>query len=129
MGPFRSGGVHRLVRGEQVEGVVPVAGVIIVGEHGHYPDDPKTKQTLYPRRRLFDEVVNAFRALGRRVPVFCDKHFSYDWLFARWMVDVARHEDSRSCIALLGAILDTPGLVDRLLQVLRPAAGNGRKAI
>jgi hypothetical protein len=30
--------------------------------------------------------------LGRRVPVFSDKHLSYEWGFARWMVDLARHE-------------------------------------
>ena len=39
------------------------------------------------RRRAY-----AFRVLGRRVPVFSDKHLSYDWLLARWMYDVARHE-------------------------------------
>ncbi len=70
---------------------VPVDGVIIVGEHGKYATNTKGQQ-LYPRRRLFDEVVHAFRVLGRRVPVFSDKHLSYEWLFARWMYDVARHE-------------------------------------
>ncbi len=70
---------------------VPVEGVILVGEHGQYATNSRG-QKLYPRRRLFDEVVHAFRLLGRRVPVFSDKHLSYDWLFARWMVDLARHE-------------------------------------
>ncbi len=70
---------------------VPVEGVIIVGEHGQYATNSRG-QHLYPRRRLFDEVVHAFRLLGRRVPVFSDKHLSYDWLFARWMYDLARHE-------------------------------------
>jgi transcriptional regulator with XRE-family HTH domain len=45
------------------------------------------------------------------------------------LLEVARHEDSRRCLALLGAILETPGLMDRLLQVLKPAAnGDGRRA-
>jgi hypothetical protein len=70
---------------------VPVEGVIVVGEHGPYPLNAR-KQKLYPRRRLFEEVVDAFRRLGRRVPVFSDKHLSYDWLSARWMYDLARHE-------------------------------------
>jgi hypothetical protein len=70
---------------------VPVEGVIVVGEHGRYATNAR-QQKLYPRRRLFDEVVHAFRVLGRRVPVFSDKHLSYDWLFARWMYDLARHE-------------------------------------
>src|SRR5215831_2613535 len=38
------------------------------------------------------------------------------------LLDIARHEDSRRCLVLLGAILDTPGLMDRLLQVLKPPA-------
>jgi hypothetical protein len=70
---------------------VPVEGVIVVGEHGRYAGNSKG-QRLYPRRRLFEEVVHAFRILGRRVPVFSDKHLSYEWLFARWMYDLARHE-------------------------------------
>src|SRR5438477_12646506 len=55
------------------------------------------------------------------------ERFRRDPEVSQALIDVARHEDSRRCIALLGAILDTPGLVDRLLQVLRPAGdGNGR---
>lgn len=37
------------------------------------------------------------------------------------LLRVARHEDSRMCLVLLGAILDNPGLAERLLQVLKPA--------
>lgn len=70
---------------------VPVEGVIIVGEHGDYAANAR-QQKMYPRYRLFEGVVHAFRVLGRRVPVFSDKHLSYEWPFARWMVDLARHE-------------------------------------
>jgi hypothetical protein len=70
---------------------VPVEGVLLVGEHGDYAINAKG-QRLYPRRRLFEGIVHAFRVLGRRVPVFTDKHLSYDWLSARWMYDLARHE-------------------------------------
>jgi transcriptional regulator with XRE-family HTH domain len=38
------------------------------------------------------------------------------------LLDVARHEDSRGCLILLGAILENPGLAERLLQVLRRPA-------
>ena len=37
------------------------------------------------------------------------------------LVRIARHENSRMCLVLLGAILDNPGLAERLLQVLKPA--------
>jgi transcriptional regulator with XRE-family HTH domain len=35
------------------------------------------------------------------------------------LLKVARHDDTRKCFILLAAILDTPGLADRLLHVLR----------
>ena len=69
----------------------PVEGVLLVGEHGDYPSN-RRGQKLYPRRRLFEDVVHAFRRAGRRVPVFIDKHLSYDGLLSRWMYDLARHE-------------------------------------
>jgi len=67
-----------------------VAGVIIVGEHGDYPLDPGTGQKMYPRRRLFDEVIKTFKRVGRVVPVFSDKHLAYNWEDARHMVETAR---------------------------------------
>jgi transcriptional regulator with XRE-family HTH domain len=38
------------------------------------------------------------------------------------LLELAEHEDSRRCLLLLGAILETPALVERLLEVLRPEA-------
>jgi transcriptional regulator with XRE-family HTH domain len=38
------------------------------------------------------------------------------------LLALARYKDSRRCLLLLEAILDTPSLVDRLFQVLRPEA-------
>ena len=49
------------------------------------------------------------------------------------LLDLARHEDSRKCLVLLREILDTPGLVDRLMGVLKPAViaidGNGNRRV
>jgi transcriptional regulator with XRE-family HTH domain len=36
------------------------------------------------------------------------------------LLALAKHEDSRGCLILLGAILDNLGLAERLLQVLKP---------
>ena len=47
--------------------------------------------------------------------------FRRDPAVAQALLDAARHEDSRKCLMLLGAVIDTPGLVDRLFQVLRPS--------
>jgi hypothetical protein len=66
-----------------------VDAVLIVGEHGDYPINAKG-QKEYPRRRLFEETVQVFRASGRSVPVFNDKHLSFSWENAKWMYDQAR---------------------------------------
>jgi hypothetical protein len=66
-----------------------VDGVLLIGEHGDYPLN-EWSQKMYPRRELFDEIVEVFRASGRSVPVFCDKHLSYDAASAQHMVGVAR---------------------------------------
>jgi hypothetical protein len=70
-------------------GKLAVDGVLIVAEHGDYPMNDRG-QILYPRRRFFEEVVKVFRASGRAVPVFNDKHLSYSWDDARWMVEQGR---------------------------------------
>jgi transcriptional regulator with XRE-family HTH domain len=46
------------------------------------------------------------------------------------LIKAAREKDTRRCLLLLGAILDTPGLAERLLEALRPelmAGGNHRR--
>lgn len=63
-----------------------VDGVLLIGEHGEYPDNEKG-QKLYPRRRLFEEIVKVFKATGKSVPVYNDKHFSFSWENAKWMYD------------------------------------------
>lgn len=64
-------------------------GVLLIGEHGDYPINEKG-QKLYPRRRLFEEIVKVFRQTGRSVPVFSDKHLSYSWENAEWMYGQSR---------------------------------------
>ncbi len=65
-----------------------VDGVVIIGEHGNYPQNEK-KQTLYPRYEFFKQTVDVFRTSGRSVPVFNDKHLSWNWDWAKEMVDTA----------------------------------------
>lgn len=58
-------------------GKLAVDGVLLVAEHGDYPYNAKG-QKLYPRYEFFQKVVEVFRASDRVVPVFIDKHLSYD---------------------------------------------------
>lgn len=59
-------------------GKLAVEGVVLVAEHGKYGKSA-TGQTLYPKHRLFGEIVKVFRKSGRVVPVFSDKHLSDNW--------------------------------------------------
>ncbi|MFP6611753.1 MAG: hypothetical protein VB835_05515 [Pirellulales bacterium] len=65
-----------------------VDGVLLIAEHGKYPKS-KTGQTIYPKRRLFSEVVKVFRQSDQAVPVFVDKHLADNWIDAKWLYDTA----------------------------------------
>ena len=66
-----------------------VDGVLLIAEHGNYPRNEKG-QTLYPRYEFFGECMEVFRASDRGVPLFCDKHLSWNWDWASEMVATSR---------------------------------------
>lgn len=51
------------------------------------------------------------------------ERFRRDPTVSRALLNLAKHEDSRRCLMLMDAILETPQLAERLLHVLRPQAG------
>lgn len=69
---------------------VQVAGVLSIGEHGDYPKTEDTGQKMYPRRRFFDAITEAFKKAGSVVPVFNDKHLAYKFSDAKHMYDTAK---------------------------------------
>lgn len=66
-----------------------VDGVLLIGEHGDYPEDELGRQ-LYPRRALFEQICGVFAECGTVCPVFCDKGLGATWDDALWMVERAR---------------------------------------
>ena len=70
-------------------GRLAVDGVLLIGEHGEYPVNEKA-QTLYPRFDMFLKITDVFRESKRSVPVFNDKHLSFDWRQAQRMVEISR---------------------------------------
>lgn len=58
-----------------------VDAVLLIAEHGNYPLN-EFQQKLYPRKELFDQVIEIFRRSNKVVPIFLDKHLSWntDWI-------------------------------------------------
>lgn len=61
-----------------------VDAVMIIGEHGDFPYN-ELSQKLYPRKELFDQVMDVIEESGRSIPLYFDKHFSWNPKFAREM--------------------------------------------
>lgn len=69
-----------------------VDGVLLIGEHGDYPIN-EYGQKQYPRYEFFRAITQVFREEGRAVPVFNDKHLSWNFDWAREMVETSRELD------------------------------------
>ncbi|HUK49238.1 MAG TPA: helix-turn-helix transcriptional regulator [Terriglobales bacterium] len=91
---------------------------------GFLVDDPEGYHT---------ELTSDLRTTEGRMDVWllhASERFAGDEELSNVLIKLAREKDTRRCFILLGAILDTPGLADRLLEALYPRVGansNGRK--
>jgi transcriptional regulator with XRE-family HTH domain len=89
---------------------------------GFLVDDPEGFHT---------ELTSDLRSTEGRLDVWLlqgSERFAGDPELRDALIRTAREKDTRRCLLLLGAILDTPGLADRLLEALRPelTAGSSR---
>ncbi len=88
---------------------------------GFLVDDPEGYHT---------ELTSDLRTVEGQIDVWLlqgSERFAGDPEISHVLIKAAREKDTRRSLLLLGAILDTPGLADRLLEALRPelaAAGN-----
>src|SRR5258708_38532622 len=48
------------------------------------------------------------------------ERFAHDHEVSEVLIKLAREKNSRGCLLLVGEILNTPGLADRLFEALRP---------
>ncbi len=81
---------------------------------GFLVDDPEGYHT---------ELTSDLRTVEGQLDVWLlqgSERFASDPEISNVLIKAAREKDTRRCLLLLGAILDTPGLADRLLEALRP---------
>jgi transcriptional regulator with XRE-family HTH domain len=81
---------------------------------GFLVDDPEGYHT---------DLVSDLRTTEGKLDVWLlqgSERFVSDPEVSDVMIKAARERDTRQCFILLGAILDTPGLADRLLEALKP---------
>src|SRR5579862_9383375 len=81
---------------------------------GFLVDDPEGySRELQSALRMEDSTVDSWLYAG-------SDQFSADPELEKALLKIAEHADSRGAILLLGEILNTPGLAERLSEVLQP---------
>jgi transcriptional regulator with XRE-family HTH domain len=81
---------------------------------GYLVDDPEGYHT---------ELISDVRAAEDQLDLWLvegSERFQRDPAVSQALLSLAKHDDSRKCLMLLEEIIDTPGLIDRLFQVLKP---------
>ena len=88
---------------------------------GYLVDDPEGFQT---------ELISDLRGQEDKLDLWLiggAERFRRDASLANALLRIAKHDDSRKCILLLRAILDTPELIDRLWGVLQQGEENSHE--
>jgi len=89
---------------------------------GYLVDDPEGYHTeLLSDVRVLEDTLDLWLIAGA-------ERFRRDPEIYHSLMQLAKHADSRKCLVLLAATLETPGLVDRLLEVLKPGRVAGTRA-
>ena len=81
---------------------------------GYLVDDPEGFQT-----ELITDLAEQENSLDLWLIQGAER-FRRDAPLAQTLLRIAQHDQTRKCILLLAAILDTPDLIDRLWEVLKP---------
>jgi transcriptional regulator with XRE-family HTH domain len=89
---------------------------------GYLVDDPEGYHPeLQSDARTLEDKLDLWLVSGA-------ERFRRDPELRHALLAVSKHEDSRRCLLLLEAILETPGLSERLFEVLRPSEERTRPA-
>jgi transcriptional regulator with XRE-family HTH domain len=89
---------------------------------GYLVDDPDGYHPeLLSDARTLEDKLDLWLVSGA-------ERFRRDPALRQSLLALARHKDTRQCLLLLEAVMETPGLVERLLEVLRPDRGKDQTA-
>ena len=81
---------------------------------GYLVDDPDGYHPeLLSDARTLEDKLDLWLVSGA-------ERFRRDPALRQSLLALARHKNTRQCLLLLEAVMETPGLVERLLEVLRP---------
>lgn len=84
---------------------------------GYLVDDPEGFQTeLISDLSRQEDKLDLWLIQGA-------ERFRRDASLSEALLRIARHEDTRKCLLLLGAVIETPELIHRLWEVLKPKEG------
>ncbi|HLJ48100.1 MAG TPA: helix-turn-helix transcriptional regulator [Bryobacteraceae bacterium] len=87
---------------------------------GYLVDDPEGYHT---------ELISDLRTLEDQLDLWLiegAERFRRDPELRQALLALAMHEDSRGCVLLMQGILETPGLANRLAEILRPNGATER---
>src|ERR1700728_599091 len=93
-------------------------GYLVDDPEGYHEELRSDARTLHGRTQ--EDTLDLWLIAGA-------ERFRRDPELRRALLAAAQHDDTRRCLLLLAAILETPSLADRLLEVLRPELAPRRK--
>jgi transcriptional regulator with XRE-family HTH domain len=87
---------------------------------GYLVDDPEGYHAeLMSEARVLDDKLDLWLVNGA-------ERFPRDPELRKALLALAKHPESRQCLLLMESLIETPRLVERLVEVLRPAARSSK---
>jgi transcriptional regulator with XRE-family HTH domain len=88
---------------------------------GYLVDDPEGYHAeLMSEARVLEDKLDMWLVSGA-------ERFPRDPDLRKALLALAKHPESRQCLLLLESLIETPGLIERLVEVLRPAAKSEKR--
>lgn len=87
---------------------------------GYLVDDPEDAHLPIKPRRDLDDRIDSFL-------IDAAEEFAEDPVLSRALLQIAKHEQSRECLILLGSIVENKALIERLTERMTPPAAARRR--